>query len=189
MNDIAVGVNLPDVHADPNAARERLSKLAADGFDCVEIRLDSFPLIIDGEVRREYVAVVQSLMRRHRFTYTAHIGRGVDLRDVARYELQKKALRSSIDVCGLLGIGLLVLHYEAKSTDLFVEQRFFDAHAEAAEYGARVGVALRIENIEVERVDAVVDFVQRMGRKDFLMNFDAGHAYLAAHRFHFDFLD
>lgn len=188
MNDIVVGVNLPEVSGDPDAARTKLSALAQDGFDCVEIRLDEFPFIINGEVRTEVVQVVRSLLQEHRLTYTAHIGKGLDLRDLARYALHKTVLRSSIEVCAGLGIRLLVLHYEATSTDLLAEEKFFDAHAEAAEYAAGLGVALRIENIEVERIDPLVDFVKKIGRKDFLLTFDTGHAYLASHRFHFDFL-
>jgi len=189
MNDIVVGVNLPDVNADPKVTKNRLSVLAEDGYDCVEIRLDQFPLILNGEVQKEYVAVVRSLLQEHRLTYTAHIGRGVNMRDLARYALQKKVLHSSIEVCSTFGITLLVLHYEAKSRDLLAEEKFLEAHADAAEYGAGLGVALRIENIEVERVDVVVDFVRKIGRKDFLLNFDTGHAYLASHHFHFDFLE
>jgi len=189
MSDIVLGVNLPEVSSDPDVARKRLAGIAEDGWDCVELRLDLFPLIINGAVCRDYIAVVKRTLQEYRFTYTAHIGRGVDLRDLARYDQQKKVLFSSIEACSLLGIGLLVLHYEAASRDLLVEERFLEGHAEAAERAAGLGVALRIENIEVERVDAVVDFVKKVGRKDFLLNFDTGHAFLASRYFHFDFLE
>ncbi len=189
MKDIVVGVNLPDVNGDPHAARSKLASTAEDGFDCVEIRLDQFPFIINGEVRGEVVAFVRGLLQEHRFVYTAHIGKGLDLRDLARYALHTKVLRSSIEVCSALGMRLLVLHYEAKSTDLLAEEKFLEAHAEAADYAAGLGVALRIENIEVERIDPLIDFVKKVGRKDFLLTFDTGHAYLASHRFHFDFLE
>ena len=189
MNGVVVGINLPDVKADPEATRARLSALADDGFDCIEVGLDDFPLIINGEIKKDCVDFVSTLLREFKFKYTAHIGRGVDLRDTKRLALQKKVLASSIEACARLGIRLLVLHFEAESRDLAAEQAFYEGHIEAADRAAELGVALRLENIEVDRVDTVVDFIKKVGRKDFLLAFDTGHAYLAAKYFHFDFLE
>jgi sugar phosphate isomerase/epimerase len=189
MNDLRVGVNLPGHSADPRHLDEWLRAFAADGFDCVEISLDTFPFIIGGKVARDCVEAVRSVLARHRLAYSAHVSLGVDLRDTAREELQRRVLAASIEVCGSLGADPLVLHYELASRDARVEERFLDAHREAAEAAARLGLRLCIENIEVELVEPVVRFVRAVDRPNFRMCFDAGHAFLASRYFHFDFLE
>jgi sugar phosphate isomerase/epimerase len=189
MNDIRVGVNLPGCGSDPGRMDEWLRAFAADGFDCVEISLDTFPLIIGGEVCRDYVDAVRSVLARHRLAYSAHVSLGVDLRDTRNYDFQKKTLFASIDACGALGANPLVLHYELESRDASVEERFLEAHREAADRAAGLGLALCIENIEVERVEPCVRFVRQVDRPNFRMNFDTGHAFLAARYFHYDFLE
>jgi sugar phosphate isomerase/epimerase len=189
MNDIRVGVNLPSCGSNPSRMDELLRAFAADGFDCVEISLDTFPLIIGGEVCRDYVDAVRSVLARHRLAYSAHVSLGVDLRDTRNYDFQKKTLFASIDACGALGANPLVLHYELESKDTRVEERFLEAHREAADRAAGLGLALCIENIEVERVEPCVRFVRQVDRPNFRMNFDTGHAFLAARYFHFDFLE
>ncbi len=189
MNDIRVGVNLPSCGSDPSRMDEWLRAFTADGFDCVEISLDTFPLIIGGEVRRDYVDAVRSVLARHHLAYSAHVSLGVDLRDTRNYDFQKKTLFASIDACGALGANPLVLHYELESKDTRVEERFLEAHREAADRAAGLGLALCIENIEVERVEPCVRFVRQVDRPNFRMNFDTGHAFLASRYFHFDFLE
>jgi sugar phosphate isomerase/epimerase len=189
MKDIRVGVNLPNHSADPGRMDEWLRAFAADGFDCVEISLDTFPLIIGGEVSRDCVDVVRSVLSKHRLAYSAHVNLGVDLRDTRNYDFQKKVLLASIDACSALGANPLVLHYELESRDTRVEERFLEAHREAADRAAGLGLALCIENIEVERVEPCVRFVREVDRPNFRMNFDTGHAFLASRYFHFDFLE
>jgi sugar phosphate isomerase/epimerase len=189
MNDIRVGVNLPGCGSDPNRMDEWLRAFAADGFDCVEISLETFPLIIGGEIRREYVDVVRSVLARHHLSYSAHVSLGVDLRDTAKFDLQKRTLFASIEACRALGANPLVLHYELASRDAEVEQRFLEAHREAADLAAGLGIDLCIENIEVELLEPVVRFVREVDRPNVRMNFDTGHAFLAARYFHIDFLE
>ena len=188
MDDIRVGVNLPK-SSNPQAIRETLRQFAADGFDHVEVTLDTWPLIVGGEIKRDYVDFAKRLLREFPFSYSAHIGRDVDLRDAQKFPIQKRALFASVDVCGMVGMDPLVLHFEEKSKDASVEERFFEAHVEAADRAAEAGLRLCIENIEVERVLPVVEFVQRVSRPNVAMNLDVGHAFLAARYFQFDFLE
>jgi sugar phosphate isomerase/epimerase len=189
MNDIRVGVNLPSCGSDPSRMDEWLLAFAADGFDSVEISLETFPLIIGGEVCRDYVDAVRTVLARHRLTYSAHVSLGVDLRDTPKCDLQKRTLFASIEACKALGANPLVLHYELASRDAHVEERFLEAHREAADLAARLGLDLCIENIEVELLEPVVRFVREVDRPNVRMNFDTGHAFLASRYFHFDFLE
>ncbi|GAJ04894.1 unnamed protein product, partial [marine sediment metagenome] len=188
MDDLYIGINLPG-SSNPDTIRGLLGRFEKDGFDYIEFTLDMLPLIIGGEIKRDYVDIIRSLLGEFSFKYSAHIGRGVDLRDTERFELQKKVLFSSIEISSILGMNPLVLHYEEQSKNQSVEERFLEVHIEAADYAAGYGITLCIENIEVERVDPVIEFVKMVSRPNFLMNFDTGHAFLASRYFHFDFLE
>lgn len=188
-NDILVGINLPKKDPHPSVIRQKLSSFADDGYDSVEVNLEMLPLIVGGEQRPAYIEYLHSILKEFDFRYSAHIGGGLDLRDEKRPELQKKVLFSSIEICSRMGLNPLVLHYEAQTKDIWIEDRFLELHLEAAELAARHGILLCIENIEVDRVDPVVDFVKRADRPNLRMTFDTGHAFLAARYFHFDFLE
>lgn len=180
-----IGINLPQCRSVQDL-EHYLTSFLVNGFDSVEIALDVFPLIIDGEVCMNWVDVLREELRKHQLTYSAHIGHGLDLRSDS-FDHHKQVLYASIEVCQLLGLNPLVLHYEEESKDSRREERFFQAHAEAADYAAERRVDLCIENIEVERVTPVIEFVKRLSRPNVKLVFDTGHAFLAANHFGFDF--
>ena len=61
----------------------------------------------------------------------------------------------------------LVLHYEFETKDLKIEEQFIELHIEVAEFASNHGVELCIENIEVERVDPVIRFLERTNTPNF----------------------
>lgn len=188
MPETLVGVNLPARNPDPEHLRSRLRVFGEAGFDGVEVCFDTLPLIIGGQLQPDYVEFLRELLGEFGFRYSAHIGRGVDLRDLNRLPLQKKVLRASIELCARLGLDPLVLHYEAASRDSAVEAAFLEAHGEAAQLAAREGITLCIENIEVERFEPLLELVRQIDQASFRIAFDTGHAWLASRHFHFDFL-
>jgi len=188
MNPI-IGVNLPNSSYDPAVTRRYLDIFKNNGFDAVEICLDTWPLIIDGEICEPWVKYLESLVREFPFRYSAHIGRGLDLRDLRRREKHQEVLKASIDICARLGLSPLVLHYEVKSRDQEAERYFVEAHREAAKYAEQKDVLIVVENIEVELVEPVIELVAEINHPHLRMAFDTGHAFLAAHYFKFDFMD
>ncbi len=163
-DSIRVGINLPRVGSNPNVLRQKLESLSDAGYDTIEIPLDMLPLIIGGEVRMECVDFLKSILKEFDLLYSAHIGGGLNLRDEKNLDMQKKVLFSSIEICNLLNMNPLVLHYEFETKDLRIEERFIKLHIEAAEFASRLDVELCIENIEVERVDPVIRFLERARR-------------------------
>lgn len=188
MNPI-IGINLPNNSASPEIARKNLSAFKENGFDAVEVCLDTFPLIIDGEICAPWVEYLKRLLGEYPFKYSAHIGRGLDLRDLKKIEKHRVVLKDSIDICAGLGMSPLVLHYEIKSRDQEVEKYFLQAHREAAAYAEKKGVLIVVENIEVELVDPVIELVSAVNSKSLRMAFDTGHAFLASRYFKFDFFE
>lgn len=60
---------------------------------------------------------------------------------------------------------------------------------EVADYAKGKGVQICVENIEIDTVRNVVQFVEKIAQENVGMTFDFGHAYLASKRFGFDFLE
>jgi len=184
-----IGINLPNSSYDPDATRRYLSSFVADGFDVAEVCLDTYPLIVDGEPCEPWVELLGRILDEFPLKYSAHIGRGLDLRDIRNKDKHRAVLKSSIDICARLGMSPLVLHYEVKGRDQEAEKYFIQAHREAADYAGSKGVLIVVENIEVELVEPVVELVATIDSPALRMAFDTGHAFLASRYFKFDFLE
>ena len=183
-----IGINLP-VDPRPEAIRSSLRRFADCGYECVEVGLDTVPLIVRGEAKAEYVEALRRILKELPLGYSAHIGSGVDLRDRQDPELHERVAMASVEVSSSLGASPLVLHFEEQSKDLEIEGRFLDAHRRLASRARSLGVSLCVENIEVERVQPVVRFISEVASPALSMAFDTGHAFLASRYFHFDFLE
>ena len=183
-----IGINLPACQSLEQLSH-KLETFKNNGFDAVEINLESFPLIIEGEICTKWVTVLKKELEKHPLLYSAHIGRGLDLRNTKDHKLHMKVLRSSIKICRELKCDLLVLHYEVMSQDHRAEKQFFEAHKTAAEYAGELGIKLCVENIEVENVEPVIELVDKLNLDNVKMTFDTGHAFLASKYFNFDFIE
>jgi sugar phosphate isomerase/epimerase len=184
-----IGINLPNSSYDPDATRKYLSSFVADGFDVAEVCLDTYPLIVDGEISEPWVAYLERMLAEFPLKYSAHIGRGLDIRDIRNKDKHRQVLTSAIDICARLHFSPLVLHYEVKGKNQEAERYFVQAHKEFAEYAGSKGVLLVVENIEVELVEPVVELVAAIDSPALRMAFDTGHAFLASHYFSFDFME
>lgn len=182
-----VGVNLPK-NCTYNALDETLFQLEREGFDGVEINIETFPMIVGGVVCQPWVDAVKQVLEKHPLFYSAHIGRGLNLRDLEQPALHRAVLASSLEICKQLDMSVLVLHYEVKTQNQMVEQQFLEAHRWAADLAGRLGVVICVENIEVELVEPVVELAMKVDHPHLKLNLDTGHAFLAANYFHFDFL-
>jgi sugar phosphate isomerase/epimerase len=98
-------------------------------------------------------------------------------------ELARAALRFSREVRARL----LVIHFEQQSADREDEAAFTDAICRLSDEAG--DVLLGIENIEVERIEPVVERVARIRRPNVVMTLDVGHAMLAAAHFGFNLLE
>ncbi|MCE5255405.1 MAG: sugar phosphate isomerase/epimerase [Spirochaetaceae bacterium] len=187
MNPL-IGINLPNNSVNPEDTRRYFAAFCQAGFNAVEISLDTYPLIIDGEPCRKWIDYVHGMLDEFPFRYSAHIGRGLDLRDLKNKEKHQAVLKNSIDIAAELGMSPLVLHYEVQSRNREVEAYFLQAHKEAAAYAEQKGVLIVVENIEVELVEPVIELVDSVNSKNLKLAFDTGHAFLASHYFKFDYI-
>jgi len=166
-----------------------LASIKAWGFDGAEISLDTFPLIISGKTNQPFLDYIRPILKEHDLSYSAHIGLGLDLRNIDNLFLHMSVLYSSINICAQLGLNPLVLHYEQDSGNSEVERQFINCHAKAADYAAKHSIALVLENIEVEHYKPVLETVKAINHPNLTMALDVGHLYISSKYFGFSFED
>ncbi len=183
-NPIGIAINPSDDLASELAFLQDL------GYDAVEISPDAFNLLFCGRLHEPLLRRVLPIMQRFPFRYTVHSPAMLDLRDVGDLDLQMQMARSVVEFCRLINAEVLVVHFEQQSPDPAVEHVFLDAVRRLADLAAATQpLRIGVENIEVERVAPVLDFVRRADRPNVGVTFDVGHAFLAARHFGFDYLE
>ena len=159
------------------------------GYDAVEISPDAFDLIFCGRLHSPLVNDVVPVLERHGLRYSVHSPAALDLRDLRDHELQVQMAESVVEFCRLIHAEVLVLHFEQQSADPAVEAAFLDATRRLADRAQDQRLRIGVENIEVERLAPVLEFVRRVDRPNVGLTFDVGHAFLAARYFGFDYLE
>ena len=159
------------------------------GYDAVEISPDAFDLIFCGRLHSPLVNDVVPVLERHGLRYSVHSPAALDLRDLRDHELQVQMADSVVEFCRLIHAEVLVLHFEQQSADPAVEAAFLDATRRLADRARDQQLRIGVENIEVERLAPVLEFVRRVDRPNVGLTFDVGHAFLAARYFGFDYLE
>ena len=182
-----MGVNCNKMSLINNDFRAMLQHVVDCGFTSCELSQTTLPFLVGGELSYPVIEYAKKAMAEFPLNYTAHICDGLDLRSKTQFPLFKKTLHNAITLCSELGIKLLTVHFEEKSKIAWVEKRFVETYAEAADYAQSVGVFICIENIEVEDYNYVIDIVKEIDHPHFKMTLDVGHLNLACHYFDQDF--
>ncbi len=186
MKRVQIGVNVPSSAAMGNLKGE-LEQIAADGWQWAELNLAACPFLIGGRVQQPAVEYVKGVMESVSLHCTAHACYGLDLR--SEDELHRQVLLNSIRVCAALGIDRLNIHFEEYSHDRRKEERWAGRVREGADLGGELGVALNVENVEVEDARYALDAVTALSHPNVGMTLDLGHLWLSANYFHYDYLE
>lgn len=157
------------------------------GYTAVEISMDGTGLMLGGQPHPRMLREALPAFAQHDFRYSVHSPSSLDLRDRANREIQMALARSTLEFCRQVGGRVLVLHFEQRSPDPNDEAAFEEAILRLSDQAG--DVLLGIENIEVERVEPVVECVRHINRANVAMTLDVGHANLAAAYFRFPFLE
>lgn len=166
---------------------EELAHARRLGYDAVEISMDGTGLIFGGRLHPGLLREALDAFARHPFSYSVHSPSSLDLRDRRNREPQLDLARATLRFAREVGARVLVIHFERRSRDRKDEAAFTEAILRLADEAG--DVLLGIENIEVERVEPVVDRVRKIHRPNVMMTLDVGHAVLAAAHFKFDLLE
>jgi sugar phosphate isomerase/epimerase len=166
---------------------EELTFAGRLGYTAVEISMDGTGLVLGGRLLPHTLRDTLAAFAKHEFRYSVHSPSSLDLRDRANREIQMALARSTLDFTKKVGGRVLVLHFEQRSSDPNAEAAFEEAILKLSDQAG--DVLLGIENIEVERIEPVVECVRRINRPNVAMTLDVGHAHLAAAHFRFGFLE
>ena len=186
-----IGINAHPEHTGGEIENlERDLKFFQDiGYDYVEIPVDAIDVIRCGKLDPRQMQDLKAMLNTLKLRYTVHAPGALDLRDVENLEIQKELFCACIEFTAEIGAEIFVYHYNKKTQDPNREQALFHGMLEMADYAEDKGVQICVENIEIDTVQNVVDFVKAIDRESVGMTFDFGHAFLAAKRFGFDFLE
>jgi sugar phosphate isomerase/epimerase len=157
------------------------------GYDAVEISMDGTGIIFGGRPQPRMLREALAAFARADLRYSVHSPSSLDLRDRTNREIQLTLARAALAFCRDVGGKVLVIHFEQQSRDPADEAAFIDGVCRLSDEAG--DVLLGIENIEVERIDPVIECVRRINRPNVVMTLDVGHAYLAAIHFRFDFFE
>jgi sugar phosphate isomerase/epimerase len=166
---------------------EELALARRLGYDAVEISMDGTGIVFGGRLHPERLGEALRAFAGHPFSYSVHSPSSLDLRDRRNREIQMDLARATLRFSREVGARVLVIHFEQQSRDREDEAAFTDAILRLSDEAG--DVLLGIENIEVERVEPVVERVREIRRPNVVMTFDAAHAALAAAQFGFDLVE
>ena len=172
----------------PHMLDGHLADLVARGYEAAELSVQSLHCILGGGLVERNVAAVAAACAAHAadLRYSVHAPAVLDLRDRREPEMHRRILMASVQFAAAIGAAVLVVHFEARSPEPEVEEGFRAAIANAAELAGRHGLILGIENIEVERSEVVLEFLEHLNHPWVRMTYDFGHNYLAGNLFGYD---
>jgi len=183
------GVNTRRTDGNFSRLENQLIYLKEAGFEYLEVSADVVDIIGGGKIIPKKIDKLLRLLERYRFKYTAHIHNGIDLRDNQDREFQLESFKSSIEFAGIIGAELLVCHFEKESDDPAKESLFREAILKGLEYAKKWKLKIGVENIEIDRLSKVVDFVKDVNEPNIILVLDVGHAFLSAHYFGENFFE
>jgi len=190
VNIIGIGINTQQdcINGEIQKLQENLQYFQDLGYDYVEISIDAVDVIYHGRLNSRRMNDLKSLLNRFDLKYTIHAPRVLDLRDVENLEVQKRIFNECILFGSEIEANIFVYHYGRKTEDEQLEEKLYQSMLEISDFAADYKVQICVENIEIDTVSNVVDFVKRIERENVGITFDFGHAYLASKYFCFNFL-
>jgi sugar phosphate isomerase/epimerase len=186
-----IGINAHPARIDGEIRKleEDLKFFQEVGYDYVEIPVDAIDVVYRGRLLPRRLRALKELLSRFELNYTVHAPLALDLRTREDHELQLELFRSSLYFTAEIGAEIFVYHYGRKGDDPDLEELLYQGISEMASYAAELGVLICVENIEIDPMQNVVDFVRQVAKESVGMTLDLGHGYLAAGYFGFDFLE
>lgn len=154
----------------------------------VELAPNIGPVLIGGKLNKQPLKAVKSILGSFPLGYTVHCPGMQNLRDINNLEMQHNIFKSSLDFTKEIGAQVYVAHFSKMSENLDVEKKFEEGMYKMAEYAKDIGVVIGVENIEVERVQTVINLLRMVDMESMKMTLDFGHAFISSKLFGYDFL-
>lgn len=174
----------------PHLLADELERAIADGYTAAEPAVETLHCILGARLHEQHVAEVAEVCAAYagRLSLSVHAPAVLDLRDRRYPEQQQQILLSSVSFAAAIGARVLVVHYEQRSDDPAIEAQYRAAIERAADLAGARNLILGIENIEVERTERVLEFLESVRHPHVRMTYDFAHDYLAGDLFGYDHL-
>ncbi len=167
-----------------------LSDIEATGAGAAELSLCGADLIAGGKLLAPMVEKLQAICAGHDLTYTVHGPLSASLMDRRALDWHKAAIAAMIEICGLIGAGVLVQHTgrpPAATADdighLHAMER--DALRELGDVAGRHGVTIALENLWVATTALytasplrLAEHIREIDHAQVAGTLDISHAYL-----------
>lgn len=177
-----------------------LSDIAATGADVAELSLCGADLIVGGRPTIPMIEKLQKICARHDLTYTVHGPLSASLMNRRALDWHKAASAAMIEICGLIGAGVMVLHTgrpPAATADdiqrLHAMER--DALCELGDVAGRHGVMLALENLWVASTalytaapSCLAEHIRKIDHEHVAGTLDISHAYMQTTHLGLDFV-
>ncbi|SCW87089.1 Sugar phosphate isomerase/epimerase [Rhizobium mongolense subsp. loessense] len=204
MNDMisAVGFCNRTGKGDLSALDTSLREIAETGADACEIGIYAEEIISGGRIIEDRTRRVADIVRQYPFKKLSLHGQILsNFMDREHLQLQKKVVRSMLELCDRLGAGILVHHSGAgeladgeNGADLDRMER--EALAEMGDIAKGYGVRIALENIFTtessqyrQTPSEVAATVRAIGSDNVVALIDFSHAYIESTYRNLDFLE
>lgn len=179
-----------EVHSTWPALASDLEHVRASGYEAAELAVDNLHCLLNGRLVEHLVERVAAACDDYRpsLAFSVHAPAALDLRDQQDPDLHREILFSSVSFAAAIQASVLVVHYESHSDDPAIETQYRRAIEQAAELAGQSRLILGIENIEVERTERVLEFLEAVRHPWVRMTYDFAHDYLASDLFGYDHL-
>lgn len=178
----------PSVRASLQHWPRELAWVREHGYTAVEIGIDEADLIYSGRLHPSRTAWLAEHLGQSGLACSVHTPACLDLRDRAYPRVQLQVALACVQFAAEVGARMVVVHYEQHSGNPGIEAQYEEHVRRLADFAGPHGVALGIENIEVERSARAVEFVASLDLPNVGMTYDFAHDWLASHRFGYDYL-
>jgi sugar phosphate isomerase/epimerase len=224
-----IGLNIDTrwINGDLDRLARTLDQVAALGYDSAELSLHSVDTIRFGQLDHHQVAAVRAITSGFPLQYTVHAPNGLNVAHHDDLDLQMQVFRACLEFCAEVEASVLVYHSGQMALEraawglapVPTPEELDDYWAtettnlkELAEYAARFGVTIGIENRDPHlweiatlaragfpacalplfhggmRLDLLSSQVEQIGAPNVGLTLDVGHAYLAARFWSTDFV-
>jgi len=168
-------------------------------FDNVEIS-PRCGIIKNGSLDKRECSKFLDILSGYSFSYTIHAPSKMNLASPLLLKISEKVMKSCIDLCVMVGSGVLVMHSGYitpvdKMSESEALRSLVDSLKKWGRYAHDSGVLIGVENGELgfthlcREVDKLIDVVRNVNMDSVGVTFDAGHAFISASYYKFNFLE
>jgi len=169
-------------------------------FDSVEISPGRSGIIKNGLLDKRECSKFLDILSSYGFSYTVHAPYEMNLVSPILLKISEKVMKSCIDLCVMLDSDVLVIHsgYVTPADKMSKSEALrilVSSLKKWGRYARDSSVLIGVENGDLgfthlcREIDKLIDVVKKVNMDSVGITFDAGHAFISARYYKFNFLE